>query len=79
LVNFSLPLSDDSISSMVEALTSLSRKSKVTSGFRSDGLGSSIESPPLLVIVRVVVSDSQSILVSTNMFMPEEGSVLGHS
>jgi hypothetical protein len=47
----------------------------------SDGVGSAIEGPPLLSfgIIWVVVSDSESVLVTTDVFMPEDSSVGFHS
>lgn len=45
---------------------------------RSNGLGSPVEDPPLFVAVWVVVLDSESVLMSTNVFMPEEGSSASH-
>jgi len=39
---------------------------------------SSVEDEPLSVILWVVVSDSQSILISTDVFFPEEGSMRLH-
>jgi len=45
----------------------------------SNSLGSPVESPPLSVVTWVVVLDSQSVLVGSNMLMPEEGSVSAHS
>lgn len=44
--------------------------SSVTLG--SDGSGSPVEDKPLLDVPWGIVSDSQSVLVSTNVFMPEE-------
>lgn len=34
-----------------------------------------VEDPPLLRVIRVVVSDSESVLVTTDVLTPEEGSV----
>ena len=41
---------------------------------RSDGSGSPVEHPPLLVVVWVVISDSESVLVSTDVLVIEESS-----
>ena len=51
----------------------------VSVGSRSDGSGSPVEDPPLLVVVWVVVLDSQSEVTVSDVLVPEEGSVLGHS
>lgn len=40
----------------------------------SNGSGSPVEDPPLSVITWVVVLDSKSILVSTNMLVPSDSS-----
>ena len=71
--------SDGCSNSNSELLTSLVGKSIISSCPGSDCLCSVIESEPLLVVLRVIVSDSQSELVATNMLMPEEGSILLHS
>ena len=44
----------------------------------SDGLSSSVEGEPLLVLGWVVVSDSESELVSSDVLVVEEGSVVWH-
>lgn len=72
-------LSNDSGSSNVESLTSLVGNSIASSGPGSDSVSSGVKGPPLLVVLWVVRSDSESVLVSTNMLMPEEGSSVGHS
>lgn len=48
-------------------------------GSRSDGSGSPVEDEPLLDVVRVVVLDSESVLVGTNVLSDEQGSVGAHS
>lgn len=48
-------------------------------GESSDRLGSPVKDPPLSVVSWVVVSDPESVLVCTNMLVPEEGSVGSHS
>ena len=53
--------------------------SKVSVGKRSNSSCSPVEDPPLLVEAWVVVHDSQSVLMSSNVFMPEESSVSSHS
>ena len=42
-------------------------------------MGSSVEGPPLLLVGWVVVVDSESVLVCTNVLVEDEGSVVGHS
>lgn len=56
-----------------------SRESVASSGPGSNGLGSPVKGPPLFVVHWVVVLDSHSVLVSTNMFFMEESSVSTHS
>lgn len=72
-------LSNDSGSVNVESLSLLVRDSIVSSSVSSDGSGSSVEYPPLLVVPWLMILDSQSVLMSSNMLMPEEGSVSTHS
>lgn len=83
LVAVSLEWSDDSIvsvSSEIGVLNALiNRDNSVSIGVGSDSSGSPVEGPPLLVVSWVVVLDSQSVLTSTDVLVPEEGSVLGHS
>ena len=57
----------------------LDRHDHLSVGPGSDGSSSSVEDPPLLVVVWVVVLDSQSVLVVTNMLSVEQGSSAGHS
>ena len=72
-------LSDGSGNVDSESLSSLVSDDKVSSGPGSDGLGSPVEGPPLLVVQWVVGSDSQSELVASDVLMPEEGSSVWHS
>jgi len=72
-------LSDGSSDTNSESISSLVSDDIVSSGPGSDSLGSIIEGPPLSLLVWVVVSDSKSVLVSTNMLVPAEGSVGWHS
>jgi len=72
-------LSDSGSDSNSELVTSLVGDDVASSSPSSDSLGSRIEGPPLLVVLWVVISDSESVLVSSNMLVPEEGSVRGHS
>jgi len=71
--------SDDNSDSSSEALSVLSRENVGSSGPGSDGSGSGIEGPPLLRALWVVVLDSDSVLVSSNVLSPEQGSVSAHS
>ena len=45
----------------------------------SDGLGSSVEVEPLSVVPWLVVVDSESVVVVSDMLVPEQGSVAAHS
>jgi len=71
--------SDGSGNANSELVTLLVSNDVVSSSPGSDGLGSRVEGVPLLVVSRVVVSDSQSELVAANVLVPEEGSVGWHS
>jgi len=51
----------------------------VSVGNRSNGSGSPVEDPPLLVVVWVVVLDSKSEVSVTNVLVPDDGSVSAHS
>lgn len=79
LVNLSSVLSDDSWGVVSESIACVSGHGVVSSGPWSDGLGSVIEGPPLLVVHWVVVLDSESVHVSTDVLVPEEGSSAWHS
>ena len=59
-------------------LSSLVRDSVTSFGPGSDGLGSSVKGPPLSVVGWIVVLDSESELVSTNVLVPEESSSVLH-
>lgn len=72
LRNFTSILSDDSSDSDSEALTSLVGESEGSSGRRSDGVGSGIEDPPLLLVLWVMRVDSESVLFSSNIFGNED-------
>jgi hypothetical protein len=72
-------LSDDCSNSNFEALSRLVGKDKLSFCPGSDGSGSRVEGPPLLDVFRVVVPYSQSLLISTNVLVPEDGSFMGHS
>jgi len=72
-------LSDDSSSVDVELLTILVGNDEGSSSQGSDGLGSSIEDEPLLLVVWVVPVHSKSVLVATNVLVPEQRLVCWHS
>jgi len=72
--------SDGNVSVVSPALSiDLSGDDLVSVSHSSDGLGSPVEGPPLSVVTWVVVLDSQSVLVRSDVLMPEEGSVSAHS
>lgn len=72
-------LANGSSNSNVEALTLLVCDGEVLARPSSDGVSSSVEGKPLLLVEWVVVSDSKSELVATDVFVPNEGSVTWHS
>jgi len=74
LVDLGSPWSDSSSNSDLVTLSLLVGNGVVSSGEGSDSSGSGIEDEPLLVVPWGVVSDSKSVLVSTNVLGPEEGS-----
>ena len=74
LVNLRSPWSNSSGNSDSESLSLLVRDGVSLVGPGSNGSSSSVEDEPLSVVLWLVVSDSESILVSTDMLMPEEGS-----
>lgn len=45
----------------------------------SDGFGSPVKGPPLSAVTWAVVLDSQSVLMSSDVLMPEEGFTSSHS
>jgi hypothetical protein len=71
--------SGSSSNSNSEVCTELVTNAVSSSSPGSDGLGSSVEGPPLLVVGWVVVLDSESELVATNVLVPEQSSVISHS
>lgn len=75
LVYISLPWSDNSCSTNSKVLSLLVGNGVSSLGKGSDGVSSSVEDEPLLGVLGVVVSDSKSELVGTDVFSPEEGSV----
>jgi len=72
-------LSDGSGNVDSETVSSLVGNNVASSSVGSDGSGSGIEDPPLLVVLWTVVSDSQSELVASDMLVPEECSSAWHS
>lgn len=62
LVDISLPWSDDGISSSLVLLVDSDGDGVGSLGVRSDGLGSGVENEPLLGVLWVGVSDSESVV-----------------
>lgn len=79
LVRLTNPLSDDSSSVDLESLSSLVGDGIVSFVNWSNGSSSSVKEPPLSDVPWLMVLDSESKLISTNMFMPEESSSVSHS
>lgn len=79
MVAFINPFSDDNSSCHVELLSELVRNGIVSLVNWSDGSSSSVEEEPLLGVHWLMVLNSDSELVSTNVFMPEKSSVLTES
>jgi len=70
-----VPWSDhSSIAVAFKVATDLDRDYLLSVSAGSDGLGPPVEHPPLLVVTRVVVSGSESVLVTAKVLMPEESS-----
>ena len=78
MIDFASPVSHDSSNSDSVFVSLLIRDYKSSVISRSDGSGSLVEDEPLLDALWVVVSNSESVLISTNMLMSEESSVLFH-
>ena len=76
-----LEVSDDSGVAVVHPVvsTDLDGDDLVSISESSNGLGSPVEDEPLSVVTWVVVLDSESVLMVTNVLVPEEGSVSRHS
>ena len=72
-------LSDNSGDSDSESVASLVGDGIASSLVSSDGSGSLIEDPPLLWVPWLVVLDSESELVATDVLVPEQGSSGSHS
>jgi hypothetical protein len=82
LLRFILIISDNSVVAIVSVVVAaqfLDGDDVVSIGVGSHGLGSPVEHEPLLVVLWLGVLDSESVVVFSNVFMPEEGSVRGHS
>jgi len=60
-------------------LTDLVTKAVVSLIECSDGLSSSVEGEPLLSVGWIIIFHSESVLVCSNVFMIEQGSVSVHS
>jgi len=79
LVDLALEWSHDGGDVDLVALAGLVGQGKGSLGERSDGLGTRVEHEPLLVVIWVVVSDSESELLSTNVLGEVQGSLASHS
>jgi hypothetical protein len=71
--------SHDSGSTFSESLTLLAGDNSVSVSIRSDSSSSFVEDEPLLVVSRVAILDSQSVLMSSNVLLDDESSTLSHS
>ena len=78
LVNLILEWSDHSRSSNSETLSILIGDGIASSGASSDSSCSHVKDPPLSVVLVLVVSDSESELISTNMLSPVSSSEGAH-
>jgi len=74
-----LVLSDDSCNTDSEAIAVLVGDCEVSLGNCSDRSSSAVKSPPLSVVTWLSVSESESVLVTTNVLMPEEDPVTRES
>ena len=79
LVDFVLPWSDSGGNSDSESVSSLVGNDEASAGPGSDGSGSLVEDEPLSVVLWLVVSDSESVLASTDVLLPVQGSEGAHS
>jgi len=79
LIDLISELSHISNITTVEALAYLSRDDLVSVSPGSDSVGSSVEDEPLPVVSSVGVSDSESILLGTEVLSPVDSSVELHS
>ena len=64
--------------SIIETISCLNADDQSTISHGSDGVSSGVEQPPLAVICRVVVSNPESVLLSSNILAPENSSVSLH-
>jgi hypothetical protein len=71
--------SDVSSDTNSESVSELVTNAVVSSLPGSNGLSSSIEDEPLIVVIWVVPVDSQSVLAFSNMLSSKDGLVSGHS
>ena len=78
LVNFLSPWSGSGsdTNSVACSLLVCNDEASVIGG--SDGSGSSVEDPPLLVVLWIVISDSESVLTGSDVLSIEESSVVFH-
>lgn len=79
LVNFISILSNNGSNSNSESVSLLVGNNPVSVGEWSDSSSSSIKDEPLLVVLWCIVSNSKSVLLSTNVLVPEESSEVSHS
>jgi hypothetical protein len=71
-------LSDDNSSSLSCSISNLVADGVVSLVVSSNGLGSMVIDPPLVIVPRSMSSDSQSVLMSTNMLSPAKRSLAAH-
>lgn len=67
---FVFPLSDDCSLANVKGLSKFVRYDIVGFPVSSDGLGSAVKFPPLSLFVNLIVFDSDSELITANVFLP---------
>lgn len=79
LVDLSSPWSDDGGNTNSEFVSVLVGDGVTSVGPGSDGSGSLVEDEPLSVVLWLVVSDSESVLVSSDVLLPVQGSEGAHS
>jgi len=78
LVSLALEVSDHNSYSCVVVVSLLVRDGVVSLVPGSDGVSPRVECPPLVVVLRVVVSDSQAVLVVADVFVPEQSALACH-
>ena len=79
LVNLTSPWSDSSGDSNSEGVSLLVSNDVTSVGPGSDGSSSLVEDEPLSVVLWCVVSDSESVLVATDVLLPVQSSEGAHS